>query len=139
MKRMKRTGIYKASNVTFDPLTMTAYSYGWWRFVERIGGEIVFNGYNYSPSTCKHQSKVRKVLGYDRPMVFVQCPGGLQDLNSGIEYARRNIESLEAEIMRPGTRKAKNEERRERVLYWLDQIRVIESLIESKQGGELAA
>lgn len=62
MKYMKRAGIYKANNVTFDPRTMDAYSYVWWRFVARIGGQVVFNTYYYSPSTSKHQSKVRSVL-----------------------------------------------------------------------------
>lgn len=58
MKLMKRTGIYKASNVSFDPSSVEAFSYGWWNFVRKINGAVVFNNYSYSSSTSKHQSKV---------------------------------------------------------------------------------
>lgn len=62
MKLMKRTGIYKAANVTFDPKSLNAYSYDWWRFVAFVEGLVVFNNYRYSVSTAKHQSKVRSVM-----------------------------------------------------------------------------
>ena len=62
MKYFKRLGLYKASNVTFDPSTCTALSYDWWVFVKRIEGKVVFNGYRYSVSTAKHQRKVRTLL-----------------------------------------------------------------------------
>jgi hypothetical protein len=62
MKWFKRLKIYKASNLTFNPLTRTAHSYGWWRFVSVIEGKLVFNNYSYSNSTSKHQHKVRRLL-----------------------------------------------------------------------------
>lgn len=62
MKYFKRAGIYKASNVTFDPSTITAYSYNWWKFVGLVEGKVIFNNYSYSVSTSKHQSKVRQLL-----------------------------------------------------------------------------
>lgn len=62
MKFMKRAGIYKASNVTFNPDTCQAYSYDWWRFVDVVNGKVIFNNITYSQSTCKHQSKVRSLL-----------------------------------------------------------------------------
>jgi hypothetical protein len=62
MKYLKRAGIYKASNVTFDPKSVSAYSYGWWRFVDVVNGKVVFNNYSYSNSTCKHQHKVRSLM-----------------------------------------------------------------------------
>lgn len=62
MKYFKKAGIYKASNVTFDPTKVDARSYSWWSFVACIGGKIIFNNYYYSPSTRKHQSKVRSLL-----------------------------------------------------------------------------
>lgn len=58
----KRIGKYTASNVTFDPDFCTAYSYGWWRFVDQINGKVIFNNYGYSTSTRRHQSKVRNLL-----------------------------------------------------------------------------
>jgi hypothetical protein len=58
-----RLKIYKNStgNVTFDPKTMEAYSYNW-IFVKKIKGKVVFNDYNYSPTTSGHQIAVKAVL-----------------------------------------------------------------------------
>lgn len=62
MKYYKRLKIYKAPNVTFNPETLEAFSYEWWKFVAKIEGKIVFNNYSYSQSTSKHQIKVRRLL-----------------------------------------------------------------------------
>ena len=62
MKYMKRTNLYKASNVAFNPETLSAYSYSWWKFVSVIDGYVVFNNYVYSNTTARHQAKVRKLL-----------------------------------------------------------------------------
>lgn len=64
MKHMKRSGLYQCSNYncTFNPATLEAHSYRWWRFVARIDGKVIFNSYRYSNSTSKHQSKVRSLL-----------------------------------------------------------------------------
>lgn len=62
MKYFTRQNLYKASNVTFSPETMDAYSYGWWRFVAKVDGLLIFNNARYSNSTSKHQSKVRRLL-----------------------------------------------------------------------------
>lgn len=62
MKHMKRENFYKASNVTFNPTTIEAYSYRWWRFVKVIDGLVVFNNYRYSNSTAKHQYKVCRLM-----------------------------------------------------------------------------
>lgn len=62
MKFNDKTGMYKASNVTFDLNTLNAFSYSWWRFVAVIDGMVVFNNHNYSNTTRKHQAKVRSVM-----------------------------------------------------------------------------
>lgn len=62
MKFMKRAGIYKANNVTFDPKTMSAHSYVWWKFVGIVEGKTIFNSFRYSVSTAKHQRKVAQVM-----------------------------------------------------------------------------
>lgn len=80
MKYYKRLKLYKASNVTFDPATCRAYSYDWWRFVDRVDGKVVFNNHRYSNSTAKHQSKVHgllRELGIKIDL-YVDCPTGLQ-------------------------------------------------------------
>lgn len=130
MKQLKRTGIYKASNVTFDPATCKAYSYSWWRFVDRIGGLVVFNDYGYSSSTRKHQSKVRRVLEALNIQVdvVVEAPKGLQDLQSAIAHYEAMIQKLISEIQKPGTRKTTNDRRRAQVMNYTDKIKVLSKL-----------
>lgn len=62
MKYFPKLKLYKASNVTYNPVTYQAYSYKWWRFVDMIDGKIIFNEYKYSMSTSRHQWKVRALL-----------------------------------------------------------------------------
>lgn len=61
-KRMKKTGVYKASNNTFDPATGEGRSYEHWLYVRRIKGKVVFNNHNYSSTTNRHQSNMRSLL-----------------------------------------------------------------------------
>lgn len=113
MKYMKRAGIYKASNVQFNPETCQALSYDWWRFVDRVGGQVIFNHYNYSPSTVKHQYKVRdllRTLGIAIDLE-IEAPDGLQNLDSARAWHLIQAENLEAEAARPRTRKSTNERR----------------------------
>ncbi len=87
MKYFKRLKIYKASSVAFDAENVEASSYGWWKFVSKINGFVVFNNYNYSPSTCKHQSKVRRLmadLGIKIDVVVYTCC----DLRGTLRYGQ---------------------------------------------------
>ena len=102
MKYYKRLGIFKASNVSFNSGTKEAYSYGWWKFVSKIKGEVVFNSYSYSPTTLRHQSKVRQLMGelgipIDR---YVRIKEGLQSLRGALQplYVRKF--ELEIQISR---------------------------------------
>lgn len=60
--KLTKAGIYKASNVTFDPELIAAHSYDWWQFVRVIKGKVIFNKYPYSPTTRRHQGKVSRLL-----------------------------------------------------------------------------
>lgn len=110
MKQLKTSGVYKASNVTYDPKTRRAFSYVWWQFVDVVNGETVFNNYHYSQSTCGHQGKVRSLmmrLGHNIDRI-VEVPKGLQQANVGrfaVEYAVIRIEALQRKQTegRPGT------------------------------------
>lgn len=62
MRYYTRLQVYKAPNVIFNPKTIEAYSYRWWKFVSEIEGKVVFNDYRYSVTTSIHQSKVRRIL-----------------------------------------------------------------------------
>lgn len=79
MKYYKRLGVYKASNVTFHPDTISAYSYGWWKFVGVVDGKVVFNNHRYSNSTSKHQLKVKRLLRELGIKIDIEMPlvGGL--------------------------------------------------------------
>lgn len=76
MRYMKRAQIYKASNgnVTFDPQNIKAFSYGWWKFVGIVEDKVVFNNYRYSPTTAKHQSKVRTLMSELNIKIDLELP-----------------------------------------------------------------
>ncbi len=62
MKLKKKSGLYESSNVTFNPKTLNALSYNWWYFVKSFKGKVVFNDYQYSSTTRRHQCKVKRLL-----------------------------------------------------------------------------
>lgn len=76
MKLMKKANIYQASNynVTFNPVTLEAHSYKWWKFVAKIDGLVIFNNYRYSVSTSKHQAKVRSLLATLGVNIDIEMP-----------------------------------------------------------------
>ncbi len=128
--KLTKNGVYKASNVTFDPNAMTATSYDWWRFVQKVDDKIIFNDYRYSNTTSKHQHKVLRLLHWKRDdMIFLAVPKGLQDptrRESAIAYYQSQINDLREMIERPRSRKDKNLERiREiqRLEYKIEQVK----------------
>lgn len=130
MKRLKTKPIWKASNVWLDTSQMIAKSYDWWIFVKSFNGRIVFNNYNYSNSTIKHQAKVSKVLDFLNLKIshYIEAPNGLQDLTGAISYYNRLIEGLKAEMNRPRTHKKKNIEREAQIEYYRTKITEVELL-----------
>lgn len=74
MKLYQRSGFFKASNVIFRPQTCEAFSYGWWRFVAKIEGKVVFNNYRYSNTTARHQWKVRRLLDQLGITIDIEAP-----------------------------------------------------------------
>ena len=137
MKYFTRLEKFKANNVEMDINTMRAYSYGWWRFTDIIGGQLVFNTYRYSPTTGNHQSKIRGVLleyfglSYDS-YIEIECPSGLQNLQSGIDYYLGLIKILETEINRPRSQKKKNIERQKQIKAYAEKIETIKVLMKKQ-------
>jgi len=134
MKYYKRLNVYKASNVSFNPEEIAAYSYDWWQFVKVVDGKVFFNNYSYSQSTNGHQSKVRHLLGELNIEIdcVIDCPSGFQDggwQRSSINLYKQRIEELERLIKKPKTRKAKNEERKQEIKHYLQCIRVVQSTL----------
>lgn len=133
MKYYSRLKMYKASNVTFDPIKEEARSYDWWIFVKRINGHLVFNNYWYSYSTLKHQRKVRKIVGYST--VDIEAPRGLQDLDSAVAYYKDEIATLVKLINKPRTNRLKNFERMQELDQLREKVKFIqENLMENKNG-----
>lgn len=103
MKFYSRAGLYKASNVTFDPTTCVALSYNWWIFVRRIDKTVIFNDYRYSATTQRHQRKVQELLsrlGITIDLI-IEAPRGLQNLSDAFEYYNIKIANLMDEIKKP--------------------------------------
>lgn len=121
---------WKASNVRLHEDTLEAYSYDWWRFLEKIGPYLVFNDYRYSPSTSKHQSKVRSWLWHNRlDSISIESPRGLQDLDGAIRHYERAIQVLRDAIKRPKSKHAKNKERLQQIRNHEDKIDLIKELL----------
>ena len=110
--------------------SMTAYSYDWWIFLKPFNDTLLFNSYNYSNTTCKHQSKVKFILNkLGINYITVECPKGLQSLQSGIDYYNQCIASLEKLINKPRTHVAKNKERKEQIKLYKKKIELLETII----------
>ncbi len=126
MKYFKTLNLYKNSTGTckLNPSTMESYSYDWYQVTRMIDGVLVFNAYNYSSSTIKHQYLIRHQLdelGY-REYIEIECPQGLQNLDSAIGYYNSKIKEIETKMIK-GTKK-KNIER-------LSEIEQLKSMIET--------
>ncbi len=127
----KKLQVYKASNVEFSLMNTTAYSYGWWRFLERINGKLVFNSYSYSNSTSKHQSKVLNLLEHLGLNIdlYIEAPDGLQSLSSAIEHYNHQIKMLEQAIDKPRSNNEVNVKRMFEIEALQRKIQEVESLI----------
>ncbi len=130
MRYYSKLNVYKASNVLFNPTDTTALSYGWWLFVKKIKGKTVFNNYNYSPTTIKHQYKTRRLLeSLGIPIdATIEAPQGLQAIESAIPYYESKIAELQAQIAKPRSQLAKNIERMNTIKTYETQIKLAKQL-----------
>lgn len=86
MKFMPRKNIWSGSSRknTFNPDTFQGHSYGWWMYVSKVKGVVVFNDYNYSVTTRKHQSEMKhflkSVMGIQHMVIVDQS----ESLSSGL-------------------------------------------------------
>lgn len=134
MRYLKTQNRYKSKNCTFDVDTCKAVSYGWWVFVDKIDGMVVFNSYRYSVTTAGHQRKVRQLLEElgIRIDLEIECPAGLQDISSAAQlYADRSGELLQ-QLQKKGTRANKNKQRRSDINRCQDMIKQINRLMAGK-------
>jgi len=133
MKYMKRAKIYKANNVTFDPETKEAVSYDWWLFTTVINGKLVFNNFNYSPTTGKHQYNVLSLLrelGIEVDLIVLTTKS-LNDESwrkEAIDNLIQNNKDTKELMDKPRSRKATNERRVLEIEETLKQIELIKNL-----------
>jgi hypothetical protein len=130
MKYKKRQRIWEASNVTYNPVTKEAYSYGWWCFVKKIGNMMVFNEYSYSNTTSSHQSKVRSLLWQlgHHDMEYIESPDGLDNLDSAVRYYENLIDERKTLIAKPKTHKTTNARRRQEIEEYEGKLQLINKL-----------
>ena len=131
LRAYPKLNLFKGSNVEFNPSICEATSYGWWKFVSRIGGLVVFNDYRYSVSTSKHQWKVRSLLnqlGIEIDL-FIEAPQGLQNLDDAVRYYEVKIKCLNEDILKPRSQAAKNLERKGEIKALQVKIKAIKKLI----------
>lgn len=114
LKFKERECMYTNStrSCTYDPVNETAYSYSWWRFVERINGELIFNNYSYSSQTNAHQSAVQDILrSMNKEYRIVDAPQGLNNLTDSWLVYYNMACKLEVEMSRPRSQFEKNMKR----------------------------
>ena len=152
MKYYKRLKEYKASNVslTVEP-RLEAYSYGWWLFVVKYKGLVIFNNTYYSSSTNGHQAKVRGVLSNLNIKIDIELNNTLnsfgefrenrpQDgdfVKAAIENEIENIELINKNladlIKKPRTRKTTNEKRAQQIKENKTQIQKLKKVLRGKK------
>ena len=138
MKFVKSRGRFEASNVCFYPESLEAYSYNWWKFSTTYKGKVLFNYYNYSPTTNRHQSKVLSELGSRDIKIHLMLRYTDKGFQEGVETvlkdeivcAQKVIQDLTDLINKPKTRKTTNEKRKKRIQEIRDHIGAVEALLE---------
>ena len=126
---LKNANMLKSSNFTMDLTTLEAVSYNWWTFVRKVNGKVIFNHTTYSQTTCKHQRKALKVLNYEYDLRLKFTRKSLSDLPAALESevigAKLAISDLIADIKKPRTQKAKNEERKQTISKLVQHIDLV--------------
>lgn len=142
MKHFVRSNMYKASNVTFDPKTKTAISYGWWHFVRVIRGKVVFNAHPYSITTQGHQIKVRSLMRKLRIKVDVEVsfPSSLKDVKTIAEAKKLHAEHIvNVAEEKEGKRLERNEAARKKRKEFKDKLNEIKAFLEKKRSAVSAS
>ncbi len=104
-----------------------AVSYNHWCYLLRINGTLVFNNYNYSPTTCKHQRDTQAML-QNKDYVSINSPKGLHNLDSAVEYYRFEIEELVKAMANPRSRASTNERRKKAIEGLEGKLEILASL-----------
>lgn len=132
--KQNKSGVYKASNVTFNPNTKVAVSYDWWTFVSVINGKLVFNNHRYSITTARHQYKVMDLLlklGM-KPDLIINTAYSLTNneaLNNARSVLLQKIKYYNDEIDAKGSQHGTNVIRQLAIDNAMNDLACLESLI----------
>ena len=91
---------------------------------------MIFNWYNYSPTTRMHQHKIWNFLrhrGYN--FICIEAPDGLQNLQSAANHYEDMIKDLKEKIAKKGSRRANNIERKIEIKEHEQKLDFIKKLI----------
>ena len=139
MKYNKETKHYEDKNVKFSAVTMKAYSYEHWQFLGKTDeGKVIFNNFNYSMITGKHQKDVLSILNIlQKPidLVIYHTKKSLREgyksvLKDEIILSQEAIMILKERIKNPKTHKKRNLKRKDEVNHLLKHIEHVETILE---------
>jgi len=113
-----------ANNVSFRGTTI--YSYGWWAMAKIANGVCFIRNWNYSASTSKHLSHVRRAVSH---LETVRCAKVDEHMKPGLnEINAYNISQLLTEAKNALTSFA-NKRTRNKVLYFNDNQAFLQNAI----------
>lgn len=135
MKKLKTRNEYVGCNrkCRFYADEIKATSYGHWVFVMVVDGKVVFNNYNYSSTTSRHQSEIRwllRELGI-KVDITVNFRDSLTEYNvksQGLKAYYRTAIAKIVENHTPRIRKTTKEKNKSTIQYCKDRIKALREI-----------
>lgn len=131
----KKRNAFEASNLRFYPDTGCAYSYRWYKILDRIDGKYVLNVHNYSRTTGRHVSKIRSLLTNELKKeiyLVVDCPKGLMNRNYVVMAIENQIKELENILANPRSKKHLMKDRLQKIQTLKDTLFKYKQLVASE-------
>lgn len=109
--------------LSYDPLTKTSWSYGWYRISHKIEGILLMNTFPYSRTTGRHIRKIMNRLdSVCVNYIEVHAPQGIptEDVELVISYMKSEIKRLQEKNNHKNS-KGKVKHYRELNIEWMQQ------------------
>jgi hypothetical protein len=122
--------------LSYDPLTKTSWSYGWYRISHKIEGVVLLNVFPYSKTTSRHIWKVARQLDQtNTKYIEVHAPNGIptEDIEPVTTYMKNEIKRLQ-EKNNHRNAKGRAKEMRDNEIAWMQEsLNKISSIIFEKE------
>jgi len=122
--------------LSYDPLTKTSWSYGWYRISHKIEGVVLLNVFPYSKTTSRHIWKVARQLDQtNTKYIEVHAPNGIptEDIEPVTTYMKSEIKRLQ-EKNNHRNAKGRAKEMRDNEIAWMQEsLNKISSIIFEKE------